>query len=159
MVVLVVLCALLIRLRRGSRGATVGRKCTEEPTPLERLEPNDISFLQEHPALARTLAGELRRERRKVLRQYVHALRRDFNETCAHIRSVLVNSEEDRPDLTRSILKQQILFKLALVQAECSMMFEALGFAEVDFDVIVGSLESIKFSVTRLFNVAPNQAS
>jgi hypothetical protein len=156
----ITLFAVLIRLRgRSTNVTTAPEHRKSERTPLERLEPTDISFLSEHPALARTCARELRRERRKILREYLCALRLDFDKTCADIKAAIVSSAVDRPDLVHAILKQQVLFKLGLMRAECSMMLEALGLAEVEFEVIADALGSIRFKVTRLLVPVQPQVS
>ena len=104
----------------------------------------------EHPALTRTFIRELRRERRKVLREYLRSLGEEFDRTCAEIRAAIVASPEDRPDLVSAILKEQLRFKLELLRAECSMTLEALGLATVDFDVVIDALGVIRLNVERL---------
>ena len=94
---LVYLGVILVRLVRQSGGRR--ESSNAKPIPLEKLKPTDISFLSERPALTRTFVRELRRERRKILREYLRSLRCDFNRTCADIRAAMVQSCEDRPDL------------------------------------------------------------
>jgi hypothetical protein len=160
LLLIVALYAVMMRLGRRARGPTDGPECSKSRrTPLENLDSESISFLVKHPALNRTFVRELRRERRKVLREYLRSLRRDFNRTCAAIGAAMVESAEDRPDLAHAIFKQQVLFRLGLLQAECSMILEALGLVEVDFDGIIDALGSIRLKVTRLFVTAQHQTS
>ena len=155
----VALCAVLIRMRRHAGQAAAGKECVQnQRTPLENLVAGDLSFVSKHPSLARTLARELRRERRKVLREYLRVLRSEFDRTCADIRAAMVNSAADRPDLAGAIFKQQFLFKINLMKAECAMVFEVFGLAEVNFEDIVETLSSIRFKVARLLIVTPNEA-
>lgn len=138
----------------GLRRESFNTKCV----PLEELKPSDISFLSEHPGLARIFVHELRRERRKVLREYLRSLRCDFSRTCADTRAAMVQSREDRPDLAHALLRQQVLFRLALLRAECSMLMEAVGLSIVDFDGIVSALGTITIKVNELFVTAAYQA-
>lgn len=157
---LVSLCTVLVRLYGRERARPHGSERFESKTkPLEDLDSDSISFLIKHPALRCTFVRELRRERRKVLREYLCRLRSDFNRTCADIRAAMVESAEDRPDLAHAILKQQVLFRMGLLHAECSMSLEALGLAVVDFDSIIDALGLIKFNLTGLFVSPEHQAS
>ena len=61
----------LIRLRlQGQNGTAYPVRSQRKHAPLENLEPKDISFLTEHPALTRTFIRELRRERRNQCGYY-----------------------------------------------------------------------------------------
>jgi hypothetical protein len=160
LLIVAALYAVIMRLGRRARGLTDRPECSNSRrTPLENLDAESIAFLVKHPALNRTFVRELRRERRKVFREYLRSLRCEFNRTCDAIRAAMVESAEDRPDLARAILKQQVLFRMGLLQAECSMTLETLGLAEVDFDGIIDALGSIKLKVTRLFISVQHQAS
>jgi hypothetical protein len=151
MMLVAVLWVVLIRLGRQARNQTVG---SESPgckrAQLEDLESKDIAFLVKRPALARTVIGELRCERRRLLRKYLRSLRYDFNLTCAEIKAAIVASSEDRPDLVEALFKQQVRFRLELMRAECSMIMEAIGLVAVDFDAIIDALGVIRLNVTRL---------
>src|SRR5450759_1713329 len=85
--VVVALYVVLNRSGRRVRGLMGGPEGVQSSrAPLENLEPDDISFLVNHPAVIRTVIRGLRSERRKVLREYLRSLRCDFNRTCAAIR-------------------------------------------------------------------------
>jgi len=143
------LWVVLRRLGRQARNHGSGSPGCKR-AQFEDLESNDVAFLVKHPALARTVIGELRCERRRVLREYLRSLRLDFNLTCAEIKAAIVASSEDRPDLVKALFKQQVRFRLELMRAECSMMMEAIGLVAVDFDAIIDALGVIRLNVTRL---------
>jgi hypothetical protein len=160
LLLIVTFCAVLVRLGRGRTDRATRPECLQsKSTRLEDLDHGSILFLAKHPLLRRTFVRELRRERRKVLREYLRSLRCDFNRTCAAIRAAMVESSEDRPDLARAIFKQQVLFKMRLLHAECSMILEALGLTVVDFDGVIAALGLIRLNVTRLFVAAQQQTS
>src|SRR5262249_29184495 len=79
--------------------------------------------------------------------------------TCAALRAAMVESPEDRPDLAQAIFKQQVLFRLGLLHAECSMILEALGLAVVDFDGVIDALGLIRLKVSRLYVASQPQTS
>jgi hypothetical protein len=160
MILVAVLWLVLIRIRWRASDQTVASESPgRQRAQLEDLESKDISFLVKHPALARTVIRELRCERRRVLRKYLRSLRCDFSRTCADIRAVMVQSREDRPDLLHALLRQQVLFRLALLHAECSMLMEAIGLSVVDFDSIVNALGARKIKLNQLFVTAAYQAN
>jgi len=157
---MVALCAILVRLSGRARGfPDAPESLKSKRTPLEDLDSESFSFLVEHPALSRIYVRELRRERRKVLREYLRSLQCDFDKTCAAIRAAMVESADDRPDLARAILKQQLLFRVGLLRAECSIILEALGLVVVDFDDVIDALGLIRLKVSGLFVAAQQQAS
>ena len=160
MMLVAVLWVLLVRVGRQARDQTVG---SESPgckrAQLENLESKDISLLVKHPALAHTVIGELRRERRRLLREYLRSLRYDFNLTCDEIKRAIVASSEDRPDLVEALFKQQVRFRLELMRAECSMIMDAIGLVAVDLDAIIDALGVIRLNVTRLVVTVQPEAS
>jgi hypothetical protein len=124
--------------------------CSEAPLE-SRLTPDDFNFLLGHPTVGRTFLRQLRRERRKVLRLYIRRLRIDFNRVCAELKTLMVQSRQDRPDLARVLVKKRLYFTVRVVQAELGMFCEAAGLTTVDFDQVVDAPESILSDVDRLF--------
>jgi hypothetical protein len=118
----------------------------------EPLRPADYDFLAEHPRFNRAVVRELRRERRKVLRQYLRCLRDDFRMVSAQVRLAIVQSAGDRPDLSSALARQQFRFMAGLARAECSMWLEAAGLGAVDFDDVIERLSSIRMEALGLLH-------
>ena len=70
-----------------------------------------------------------------------------------------MESSADRPDLMHALFRQQVLFRMGLLRAECSMILEALGLVVVDFDEVIDALGLIRLKVTDLFVTSPHPAS
>ena len=154
----VALCFVLIRLFRHETNQTVhSGEPQSKRAPLKDIGPEDIALLAEHPALTHAFLRELRRERRKVLREYLRSLRRDFDQACADIRAAMVASCEDRPDLVSALLKEQLRFKMGLLRAECSMTLEAVGLRSLDFDGVIDALGIIRLNLKQLTATAQDE--
>ena len=118
----------------------------------EALRPADFAFLAEHPRFNRAVVRELRRERRKVLRQYLRCLRDDFRMVSTQVRLAIVQSAGDRPDLSSALARQQFRFMVGLARAEYSMWLEAAGLGVVDFDDVIETLSSIRMDALGLLH-------
>jgi len=153
---LAMFAALWVLLKKSlAGGQNSGRSkqiaaCSEAPLE-SRLTPDDFNFLLDHPTVGRNFLRQLRRERRKVLRLYIRRLRIDFNQVCAELKMLMVQSRQDRPDLARVLLRKRLYFTAGVLQAELGMFCEAAGLTTVDFDQVVDAPESILSDVDRLF--------
>src|SRR5437870_726430 len=79
-------------------------------SPLERLlDPSEFAFLQKR-GVSQARIGELRARRRTLFRMYMRRLTREFNVAHDALKTALVTSEVDRPDLARELGRQRLLF-------------------------------------------------
>jgi hypothetical protein len=100
-------------------------------SPLERLlDPSEFEFL-ERRGLSKARIDALRAKRRALFRMYMRRLTNEFNLAHAALLSVLVSTEIDRPDLTRELALQRLLFYRGLIGVEVRLTLNALGFDSV----------------------------
>lgn len=119
--------------------------------PMERLlQEADYRFLASQPGFSRKLAWRLRIERRRTFRRYLQHMRRDFNRLCTAVKFLMVHSQLDRPDLASILLKQQVLFTLALALVQSRLILHTVGIGTVDVSRLVKSLEFLGAEVRGL---------
>lgn len=113
--------------------------------PLERLlNEDDYRFLAAQRGYHPRIARRLRAERRRVFRQYLACLRRDFNRLETAARILMVSSPADRPDFARALLKQRLWFTYATMSAEIRLLLHSLGLTTVDVRGLLASLDVMR---------------
>lgn len=128
--------------------------------PMQRLlSEDDYRFLASQKGVDGRMIRRLRSERRKIFREYLHLLKRDFSRLEAAVRLFAAHSAEDRPDLAKALLRQRWMFTRAVLAAECRLVLHGLGVGTVDVRGLVGSLDAMRiqlgqFAVARQASLA-----
>jgi hypothetical protein len=111
---------------------------------LERLvSDRDERFLSSHPACQPGMVRRLRRERRRILRTFLRGIRRDFERLCLAGRLIALYSPVDRPDLTRDLVRLQIVFQFALARVWLQVYLAGWGLGSVDIRRVVGPVVAL----------------
>jgi hypothetical protein len=141
---LLVLIFLLRKLTAGTRNISPTPEAPAAVPIEDRLGADDFEFLAQHPAVSRTFVNELRRERRKVFRAYLRALRKDFNQVCELLGKALAESGEDRKELAAELFRQRAMFLAGILRAEFLMTLEVAGLATLEPDIELEHLSQIR---------------
>jgi len=113
--------------------------------PMERLlSEDDFKFLGAQRGFEPKIARRLRSERRKIFREYLRCLRRDFGRLEAAVRLFMVNAREDRPEMAKALLRQRLAFTYGVFAAECRLVMHTFGIGTVDIRELVGSLDVMR---------------
>jgi hypothetical protein len=107
---------------------------------LRLLSGDDLEFVSANRAARRAL----RAERRRLFRSYLGCLVKDYSRIVAGLRLAMVQSGVDRPDLTRALAKNRVLFALALCRIEVHLAMHAAGIGKVDVSGLVDALDSLR---------------
>ncbi|MCC7497549.1 MAG: hypothetical protein IT160_08235 [Bryobacterales bacterium] len=117
--------------------------------PMERLlDDRDLTFAGALAGPGQGIAGKLQRDRQRIRRAYLRSLRRDFNRLCLAGRVIALYSSEDRPELTKELLRLQISFNIAFQLARIQVVFGSLGFGSVDLTRVVRPLAILHAQLT-----------
>jgi hypothetical protein len=124
--------------------------------PMERLLNGfEFQLLAEHPAMNRKTLKRIRTRRVRLFREYLHCLSMDYGRICAAVKLVMVQSEQDRPDLARVLLRQRLIFRLRLFMAELRLALHALGIGGVDAAKLVAALDGMRLELNSLLDARP----
>jgi hypothetical protein len=129
---------------------------TERYRPMLRLlGDDDVAFLRAQPGFRPPMAAKLRAQRCQILCGYLRSLDRDFRYMCAGIKTLMVQSHQDRPDLARALFRYQFSFSVGMIVVRAKMLCYRMGLGTVD----VANLVAL-FDLTRLQlrNLAPVSA-
>ena len=120
--------------------------------PMERLlSADDESFLRSQPASTHRFLRRFRAERRKIFRQYLTNIRRDFQSLYLELNDLLLASEVDRPDLAAELVRVKATFYFALAAVEYRLLLHAIGIGTVNAQPLV---ESMRFFETQFAELA-----
>jgi hypothetical protein len=98
---------------------------------LRLLEPQDLQYLRAQPGFTPRMARKLRTQRYHIFRGYLRSLSTDFRRISAALKLLLLQSQEDRPDLAGVLLRQQINFACSLMVVHFRLVFYRLGIGTV----------------------------
>src|SRR5215475_12636455 len=66
---------------------------------LRLLESGDVEFIRAQPGYSRRMEWRLRAQRCQIFRGYLRCLNLDFRRICMALKLLMVQSQQDRPDL------------------------------------------------------------
>jgi len=112
--------------------------------PMERLfSEEDDRFLASQPGYSPGLSKRLKAARRRIFRQYLRCLGRDFDRLHAAARFLSVHAPQDRPDLAVALFRQKLLFRQALLMVHGRLALQAVGIGTVEISRLIQALEGM----------------
>jgi hypothetical protein len=130
---------------------------TDRYRPMMRLlDSRDIEFLRSQAGFTPKMESRMRAQRCQIYRGYLQCLNMDFQRVCTALKLVLVQSEQDRPDLSSILLHNQILFATGLLAVHFRLMLYGWGICTVDADGLMRIFDGMAFELQhRVPSAAP----
>jgi hypothetical protein len=117
----------------------------ENYAPMERLlDASDFEYLARQPGYQPKTGKHLLTERRKIFCEYLSLLMRDFNQLHFIAKLLLVHSPEDRPELARTLWRQQLTFYFAVCVIRFKVAVYPWGWTAVDVPKLLHGLEHMR---------------
>lgn len=113
---------------------------------LRLLSPNDVELI----AANKSLSQKFRKQRLVILREYLACLTKDYGRLLAGLRSSMVASSVDRPDLAAALSRNQMLFVIAVCRIEYRIWLYRLGIGTVDVSGLVFAIDALRSQVAVL---------
>jgi hypothetical protein len=106
--------------------------------PMMRLlDSRDIEFLRSQAGFTPKMESKFRAQRCQIFRGYLRCLDMDFKRVCMALKLVLVQSEQDRPDLSAVLVHHQIMFASGLLAVRFRLFLYRWGIGTVDANSLV----------------------
>jgi hypothetical protein len=119
--------------------------------PMMRLlDSGDIDFLRSQPGYTRRMESKLRAQRCQIFRGYLRCLESDFKRVCMALKLVLVQSEQDRPDLSAVLVHHQIMFTSGLISVYFRLVLYRWGICTVEVTHLVQIFEVMRLELRNL---------
>jgi hypothetical protein len=118
--------------------------------PLQRmLAPVDFQYLRLRGMGEERIAC-LRRERRKIFRQGLRSLARDFDRIHCALQMIMARSAYDRKDLAAEVTRQRVAFYRSLILVEYRLTLHALGLERMPEVDLLQPLEILQAQLRQL---------
>jgi hypothetical protein len=119
--------------------------------PMRRLlSEEDYEFLATQKGYDPSIARKLRSRRRKIFRQYLRCLKRDFRRLEGAAKLLLVGCGQDRPDLAKTLFEQRLMFTFGILAVEYRLALHGLGLGNVDIRDLLGTLDRLQDQLGQL---------
>lgn len=150
----IVAVVLLMVLMRRIGGGQEQRALTPElidELSLDRYRPmarllstEDFQFLRSQPNYTPRMEAKIRQQRQDVFCSYLGALETDFGSLCNALQAVMVQSQQDRPDLAATLLRSKAQFTYGICKVRVQLLLFRYGWTSVDVSAVLGVFNSVR---------------
>jgi hypothetical protein len=114
---------------------------------LRLLAEEDQRFLRKQPGFSPRMAARFRTQRCQFVRGYIRSMQVDFGRICATSKVVMVQSQQDRPDLASALVRSQITFKFGLAAAQFRLFLYRWGLGRVEVTSFLKVVEQMRLEL------------
>jgi hypothetical protein len=123
----------------------------ERYKPMMRLfDPADFEALRSQPGYSPRMAAKLRAERCVIFRGHLRSLNMDFRRVCMALKIVMVQSQQDRPDLAAVLVHHQIMFACGMIMISARIFLFRWGNCTVDVTSMVQIFDVMRLELRSL---------
>jgi len=124
---------------------------TDSYRPMMRLlDSRDIEFLRSQAGYTRKMESKLRAQRCQIFRGYLRCLDMDFTRVCTALKLLLVQSAQDRPDLSAVLVHHRIMFASGLLAVHSRLFLYRWGICTVDVTSLVQIFDVMRIELRTL---------
>lgn len=117
---------------------------------LRILAADDFQALRSLPGYTPEMLGNLRRQRCRIFRQYLGALRADFARVCLALKLVMVQAGNDRPDLAAALLRKQAQFACGVAMVQIRLALYSYGIGSVEVASLLSVFDGLRVELRTL---------
>lgn len=114
------------------------------------LSQEDFEYLAKQPGFRPELARKLRADRARFFRLYLNQMSREFGRLHHTLRQLTLQAGMDRPEISRALLEQQVLFGAHMAKARVNLAFFQFGVKPVEVHHLVEMLDGMQRQVNQL---------
>ncbi len=123
----------------------------EQYRPMLRLlDTEELRALRSQPDCTPVKIAEIRRERCRLFREYLETLRGDFGRICLALKLLLVQVENDRPDLASILIRSQLQFACGVALVELRLALYSCGIGTVEAASLLRVFEGLRLELHAL---------
>jgi hypothetical protein len=113
-----------------------GESISDRYRPMERLlRESDWEYLSKQPGFTPARIRKIQAQRRAIFRRYMESMNGDFASLCLLVRSLMVQSAVDRPDLGSALAKVRTSYFLTVFKIQFSLLAQAAGIQSLHVDI------------------------
>jgi len=114
---------------------------------LRMLDSADIEFLRSQPGFTPQMGAKLRQQRAQMFSGYLRSLESDFARVCSATKLVMLHSNQDRPDLARTLLRQQFQFATGMLNVRCQLFLYRWGLCGVEVSSLLKLFDGVRLEL------------
>jgi hypothetical protein len=121
--------------------------------PMERLlDSADSCFLASQPACSRGMMRRFHAARLGIFRGYARGLGRDFTKVSNALKMLMIHAPVDRSALAGMLLKQRLMFSVAMMSLEFRLVLHSFGWSAPQADIrnLVEALDAMRTQLRAL---------
>jgi hypothetical protein len=125
--------------------------------PMARLmSQDDLLFLQSQPGFRPEIGKKFTKDRRRIFRQYLEELARDFHRLHAEARAVVASLPAENASLVGALMRAKFRFWYEMAAIEARLSLQWAGVESLDVRGLLNVLGSMQIEINRL--AAPSLA-
>jgi hypothetical protein len=128
--------------------------------PMMRLlDGDDLEFLQSEPGFQPEMASRIRKERCQIFRSYLKSLESDFQRVCCAVKILMMQADQDRPDLAALLLRSQIAFGWGVLAVQFRVTLYSYGVGTVNVRALLRQFDVMRLELGSLTPVSMASAA
>ncbi len=121
---------------------------------LRLFDDAEIQFLRNQPGYSPEIERRFRKNRCDVAGGYLCEMQTDFRRICAVLKIIIVQSQQDRPDLVSALMRSQWAFSRGVLAYEFRMLLFRYGLPGFDVPEIFRIFEGMRLELRTLIPAA-----
>lgn len=110
----------------------------------------DFEYLERQPGYRPEIGRKLRAERARIFKSYLSQMAREFARLHHSLRVLTIEAGADRPEVSRALLEQQMLFSMYMAKARMRVALFQLGVKPMEVQGLVEMLDRMQNQVNQL---------
>ena len=120
---------------------------------LHLLDEGDLQLLSRQPGFSPRMVRKLRAQRCQIVRGYLRSMQVDFGRICTALKMILVQSQQDRPDLASALLQSQITFTFGMVAVQFRLLLYRWGLGRAEVTSLLKVFDGMRLELRRFVPV------
>lgn len=132
----------------------------ERYRPMMRLlDGDDLEFLKSTPGFQPERVSRMRKERCQIFRSYLKSLESDFQRVCCAVKILMMQADQDRPDLAALLLRSQIAFGWGVLAIQFRVTLYSYGVGTVNVRALLRQFDVMRLELGNLTPVSMASAA
>jgi hypothetical protein len=133
---------------------------TDRYRPMMRLlDSDDLEFLKSTPGFQPEMVSQMRKERCQIFRSYLKCLESDFQRVCCAVKILMMQADQDRPDLASLLLRSQMAFGWGVLAIQFRATLYSYGVGTVDVKALLKQFDAMRLELGNLTPVSMASAA
>jgi len=117
---------------------------------LRLLDGEDLQILRSQPGFGPEQVRAFRRDRARIFREYLNRLNTDFACVSMALKIVMLQSEQDRPELASTLFRYQVRFAAGMISVQARLILFEAGVGTIHVDNLLGMFDMMRLQLRQM---------